>query len=67
VIKEPLFKHIEANRSQHQEDLKRRLGRVMLPNALERKISERRVGLGVAMGFSCSNTHRCGASRSPHE
>jgi integron integrase len=37
AIKEALFKHIEANRSQHQEDLKKGLGRVALPNALERK------------------------------
>jgi integron integrase len=37
AIKEPLFKHIEANRRQHQQDLKKGLGRVALPNALEGK------------------------------
>jgi integrase len=37
AIKESLYKHIEANRSQHQEDLRKGLGRVVLPNALERK------------------------------
>ena len=37
AIKEPLFKQIEANRSQHQEDLRKGFGRVALPNALERK------------------------------
>jgi integron integrase len=37
VIKEPLFKQIKANRSQHQEDLRNGFGRVALPNALERK------------------------------
>src|SRR4030095_7838338 len=37
VIKEPLFKQIKANRSQHQEDLRKGFGRVALPNALERK------------------------------
>jgi hypothetical protein len=37
AINEALFKHIEANRSQHQEDLKKGLGRVALANALERK------------------------------
>ena len=37
AIKEALFKHIEVNRNQHQEDLKKGLGRVALPNALERK------------------------------
>ena len=58
AIKEPLLKHIEANRSQHQEDLKKGLGRVALPNALER-IPERWSRLGMAMDFSCPATlHR---------
>ena len=39
AIKESLLRHIEANRSQYQEDLKKGLGRVALPNALERKYS----------------------------
>jgi integron integrase len=37
AIKESLCKHIEANRTQHQEDIKKGLGRVGLPHALERK------------------------------
>jgi integron integrase len=37
AIKESLYKHIESNRSQHQEDIRKGLGRVALPNALERK------------------------------
>ena len=36
-IKESLLRHIEANRYQHQEDIRKGLGRVALPNALERK------------------------------
>ncbi len=36
-IKESLCKHIEANRTQHQEDIKKGLGRVAVPNALGRK------------------------------
>ena len=36
-IKESLFTHIEANRCQHQEDIRKGLGRLALPNALERK------------------------------
>ncbi|MBI4490289.1 MAG: integron integrase, partial [Deltaproteobacteria bacterium] len=36
-IKESLCRHIEATRCQHQEDIKKGLGRVALPNALERK------------------------------
>jgi integron integrase len=37
AIKDSLFRHIEANRCQHQDDIKKGLGRVALPNALERK------------------------------
>jgi integrase len=36
-IKESLFRHIEANRCQHQADIRKGLGRVALPHALERK------------------------------
>jgi integron integrase len=37
AIKESLVGHIETNRRGHQEDVKKGLGRVALPNALERK------------------------------
>lgn len=37
AVKEPLAKHLEVIRRQHQRDLERGLGRVALPNALERK------------------------------
>jgi integron integrase len=37
VAKEPLLKHLRARKRQHEEDLKRGMGRVALPNALERK------------------------------
>jgi integron integrase len=37
AVKEPLAKHLEVIRRQHQGDLERGLGRVALPNALERK------------------------------
>jgi integron integrase len=37
AIKESLSRHIEAVRCQHQEDIEKGLGRVALPNALERK------------------------------
>jgi len=39
AIKESLYKHIEANRSQHQEDIKKGLGRVALPNCFRAQIS----------------------------
>jgi len=37
AIKESLSRHIEVVRCQHQEDIEKGLGRVALPNALERK------------------------------
>jgi integron integrase len=37
TVKEPLIKHLRAVKRQHDEDLKKGLGRVALPNALERK------------------------------
>jgi integron integrase len=37
TVKEPLWKRLEAVKRQHDEDLKKGLGRVVLPNALERK------------------------------
>ena len=37
TVKEPLAKHLELIRRHHQRDLERGLGRVALPNALERK------------------------------
>ena len=37
AVKESLFKHLDLVKRQHQRDLERRLGRVALPNALERK------------------------------
>lgn len=37
AVKEPLARHLEENRRQHQYDLERGLGRVDLPNALGRK------------------------------
>lgn len=37
VVKEPLRRHLQAVKRQHEEDLRMGLGRVALPNALERK------------------------------
>jgi integron integrase len=37
AVKEPLAKHLDLIKRQHQRDLDRGLGRVALPNALERK------------------------------
>jgi integron integrase len=37
AVKEPLAKHLDLMKQQHQRDLDRGLGRVALPNALERK------------------------------
>jgi integron integrase len=37
TVKEPLLRHLHVVKRQHEEDLKAGLGRVSLPNALERK------------------------------
>jgi len=37
AVKEPLLRHLQAVRRQHDEDLRKGLGRVALPNALDRK------------------------------
>lgn len=37
AIKEPLSQHLEVVKHQHEDDIKKGLGRVVLPNALERK------------------------------
>ncbi len=37
AVKEPLAKHLDLIKRHHQRDLERGLGRVVLPNALERK------------------------------
>ncbi len=37
AVKEPLQRHLQTVKRQHEEDLRRGLGRVALPNALERK------------------------------
>jgi integron integrase len=37
MVKEPLLRHLECVRQQHERDLQRGLGRVALPHALERK------------------------------
>ena len=37
AVKEPLLQHLQAVKRQHEEDLRMGLGRVALPNALERK------------------------------
>jgi integron integrase len=37
AVKEPFAKHLDMIRRQHERDLERGLGRVALPNALERK------------------------------
>ncbi len=52
AVKEPLAKHLDVNRRQHQRDLEQGLGRVALPNALERKYSNAGKRVGMAMGIS---------------
>jgi integrase len=58
AVKEPLAKHLDLIRRQHQRDLERGLGRVALPNALERKYPNAGKEWGVAMGVSCNQPLR---------
>lgn len=37
AVKQPLWRHLQAVKRQHEDDLRSGLGRVALPNALERK------------------------------
>jgi integron integrase len=37
AARQPLVQHLQRTKSQHEEDLRQRLGRVALPHALERK------------------------------
>ena len=37
AVKESLIKHLDAGKRQHQHDVEKNLGRVVLPNALDRK------------------------------
>ena len=37
AVKEVLIKHLDDGKRQHQNDIKKNLGRVVLPNALDRK------------------------------
>jgi integron integrase len=37
AMRQPLLKHLEQTKRQHEQDLKNGLGRVVLPNALQRK------------------------------
>jgi integrase len=37
AVKEPLLTHLQGVKRQHEEDLQKGLGRVALPDALERK------------------------------
>lgn len=51
AVKEPLSRHLEETRRQHEHDLKQGLGRVVLPNALDRKYP-RRTESGAGNGCS---------------
>jgi integrase len=52
AIKQPLLRHLQVVKRQHDKNLEKRLGRVALPNALERKYPNAGREWGVAMGVS---------------
>ena len=51
AVKQPLLKHLEGTRRQHEQDLRNGLGRVALPNALERKYPNAGKDWGWQWGF----------------
>lgn len=51
AIKEPLLRHLEAVKRQHDQDIEKRLGRVALPNALERKYPTTQAKSGAGNGY----------------
>ena len=52
MVIEPLSRHLDSVKRQHQTDLARGFGRVVLPFALDRKYPERGHRVGMAVRFS---------------
>jgi len=57
-VKEPLRKHVERVRRQHQDDLKQEAGSVWLPYALDRKYSRAAWEWGWQWVFPATRFHR---------
>lgn len=55
AVKEPLFRHLQSVRRHHDEDLKQGLGRVALPDALERKYPNAGKEWGWQWAFPATN------------
>ena len=53
AVKEPLLRHLHAVTRQHEEDLRKGLGRVALPNALQRAIKQAVLRAGIPKPASC--------------
>ncbi len=62
TVKEPLLRHLQAVRRQHEDDLRRGLGRVSLPNALERKYPNAGKEWGWQWVFPASSHYVDGAT-----
>lgn len=52
VVKQLLIKHLDDGKRQHHYDVEQNLGRVMLPNALDRKYPNAGSRVELAMGVS---------------
>jgi hypothetical protein len=64
AVKDVLYKHLRDVKRLHEEDLRKGFGRVALPYALDRKISERGQRMGMAVGVSGDQSlHRSGDRR----
>ncbi len=66
AVKEPLAQHLEETRRQHQYDLERGLGRVTLPNALDRKYPQAGKEWSWQWVFPASRYYTDPATREPY-
>lgn len=67
AVHDSLMQHLRGVKAQHDEDLKNGLGRVSLPNALDRKYPQRRqrVGMAVAVPGNQSLHRYCDWRKTP--
>ncbi len=66
AVKAPLAQHLEKMKRQHQYDLERGLGRVVLPNALDRKYPQASREWGWQWVFPASKYYTHPVTREPY-
>lgn len=66
TVNEPLVRHLEGMKRQHRHDLERGLGRVVLPNALDRKYPQAGREWGWQWVFPASKYYTHPVTREPY-